>query len=295
MSEANASPTRSASATARSLKKRRSNQGMSEPVIFKDLPATFPEKDKYRKQSVWGSIIFHGLLIFAVIIIPLLMPETIPERELLITLVSPIGPPPPPPPPPVEMPVAPAPKTVTPIARLVAPEVLIAPTAIPRDVARIVEAPITPPAGVVGGVPGGVPGGAAGGILGSILSSNVTNAPPVLAPPPPPPPPPPKADAPVEPVRVGGVVKEPRPIKMVAPVYPALAARARVTGTVVLEATLTAKGTVEEIRVITGHPLLIDAAITCVKQWQYEPTYLNGVAVPVILTAKVHFLKTPIS
>ena len=67
------------------------------------------------------------------------------------------------------------------------------------------------------------------------------------------------------------------------------------SGTVVLEATLTAQGTVEEIRVISGHPLLVEAAIECVKKWQYEPTYLNGDAVPVILTAKVHFLKAPIS
>ena len=67
------------------------------------------------------------------------------------------------------------------------------------------------------------------------------------------------------------------------------------TGTVILEATLTAQGTVEEIRVVSGHPLLVEAAIDCVKQWQYEPTYLNGVPVPIILTAKVHFLKAPVS
>ncbi len=43
---------------------------MPEPVIFKDLPATFPEKDKYKKPSVIGWIVFHGLLIFVVIIVP---------------------------------------------------------------------------------------------------------------------------------------------------------------------------------------------------------------------------------
>jgi len=62
---------------------------------------------------------------------------------------------------------------------------------------------------------------------------------------------------------------------------------------VVLEATLTAQGTVEEIRVISGHPLLIDAAIDAVKKWQYEPTLLNGVPVSIILTAKVRFEKAP--
>ena len=89
---------------------------MSEPVIFRDLPATFPEKDKYKKPSVVSSLVFHGLLVFAVIIFPLLMPQTIPERELLVTLVSPIGPPPPPPPPPMETLVVTVPKAVQPKA-----------------------------------------------------------------------------------------------------------------------------------------------------------------------------------
>ena len=268
---------------------------MPEPVIFKDLPATFPEKDKYKKPSVIGSIVFHSLLIFVVIIVPLLMPQTIPERELLVTLVSPIGPPPPPPPPPVALPVITAPKAVQPQVRSVATDALIAPVALPKEVVKIVEEPIVPAVGVIGGVPGGMPGGIARGVLGGILAANAS-PPPVLAPPaPPPPPPPPQVAVPTVPIRIGGVVKEPQVIKMVPPVYPPLAARARVNGLVVLEATLTAQGSVEQIRVISGHPLLIDAAVECVKQWQYEPTYLNGTPVPVILTAKVHFNKAPVS
>jgi protein TonB len=268
---------------------------MTDAIIFKDLPATFPEKDQYKKPSVVGSVIFHGLLILIVIVIPLLLPQSIPQRELLISLVSPIGPPPPPPPPPVELPAAvPPPKAVEIPVRPVAPDVLIAPTAIPREIAKLIEEPVAAPVGVIGGVPGGMPGGMVGGVLGGLLSSNPA-AVPAIAPPPPPPPPPPKAAAPAEPVRVGGMVKEPRPVKMVPPVYPPLASKARVSGLVVLEATLTAQGTVEEIKVISGHPLLVEAAINCVRQWQYEPTYLNGVPVPVILTAKVHFVQAPIS
>jgi protein TonB len=64
---------------------------------------------------------------------------------------------------------------------------------------------------------------------------------------------------------------------------------------VVLEATLTTEGTVEEIRVISGHPLLVQAAVECLKQWQYEPTLLNGVPVPVILRARVRFERAPVS
>jgi len=105
----------------------------------------------------------------------------------------------------------------------------------------------------------------------------------------PPPPPPPIVVAPIKPVRVGGAIQEPRIVKLVQPVYPALAARARVTGMVVLEAVVTEAGTVDEIKVISGHPLLVEAAIACVRQWLYEPTLLNGVPVPVILTAKVSF------
>jgi protein TonB len=82
---------------------------------------------------------------------------------------------------------------------------------------------------------------------------------------------------------------------MVPPVFPPLASKARISGTVVLEATLTAQGTVEAIRVVSGHPLLVQAAIDCVRQWVYEPTYLNGEPVSVILTAKVHFLTAPAS
>src|SRR5215467_4842756 len=103
MNGANTSPTRSASASgargrqAEASKEARSlNQGCSHQMLtgtnvifFKDLPATFPERDKFKKPSVIGSVLFHGLLIFAVIIVPLLMPQSIPERELLVTLVSP--------------------------------------------------------------------------------------------------------------------------------------------------------------------------------------------------------------
>ena len=97
------------------------------------------------------------------------------------------------------------------------------------------------------------------------------------------------------PIRVGGNIKEPQIIKLVPPVYPPLAVKARVYGTVVLEATLTAEGKVEEIRVVSGHPLLIHAAIDCVQQWEYEPTYLNGQPVPVVLTATVAFKQRPAS
>jgi protein TonB len=263
---------------------------MSEPVIFKELPETFPKRDRYQKPSVISSIIFHVALITMLVVIPLLLPQSIPQRELLITLVEPLGPPPaaaPPLPPPALAPAA-RPKAVRPPIQTPAPEALIMPVAIPSEVARIVEEPIASDSGVIGGVPG-LPGGTTESALRGILSANaIASPPPVVAPPPPPPPPPPQV-APAEPLRVGGVVKEPRVVKLVPPVYPKMASLARVSGTVVLEAVVTVDGAVAEIRIISGHPLLVDAAIAAVKQWQYEPTLLNGVPTAVILTAKVHF------
>ena len=163
------------------------------------------------------------------------------------------------------------------------------PISVPKDIAHIVDEPVEAPTGVVGGVVGGVPGGYAGGVLSGVLAANAARAADMAVPPPPPPPPAPAIMVPMAPIRVGGNVREPRPVKLVPPTYPPLAVKARVSGTVVLEATLTIDGKVEDIRVISGHPLLVQAAITCVKQWVYEPTYLNGSPVEVILTAKVDF------
>src|SRR5690349_12226512 len=113
----------------------RSDQAISDPeIIFKDLPATFPEKDKYKKTSLVSSMLFHVVLIAMVLIVPLLLPQSISERELLITLVSPIGPPPPPPAPPVEAPLAAVPHVTKPEVRPAIPNVLVMPTAVPKEI-----------------------------------------------------------------------------------------------------------------------------------------------------------------
>ena len=91
------------------------------------------------------------------------------------------------------------------------------------------------------------------------------------------------------PVRVGGKVRPPRLFEQVEPKYPELAARARIEGDVLLEAVLGPDGRIEEIRVLSGHALLVQAAIEAVRQWRYEPTYLNDQPVPVLLQIKVHF------
>jgi TonB family protein len=92
-----------------------------------------------------------------------------------------------------------------------------------------------------------------------------------------------------EPIRVGGNVQESKLIHKVEPVYPELAKRARVTGRVVLMVTVNEEGLVWDVQVLSGHPLLNEAAISAVRQWRYQPTLLNGVPMPVMATVTVLF------
>jgi protein TonB len=131
--------------------------------------------------------------------------------------------------------------------------------------------------GVVGGV--GVPGGSVGGVIGGVVGS-------VGAAPPPPPPP---AAKPTGPVRIGGKVEEANLIRKVTPVYPPLAKSARVQGTVEFTAIIGKDGTIRELKLIRGHPLLVNAAKEAVQQWRYRPTMLNGEAVDVITDIVVNF------
>ena len=101
---------------------------------------------------------------------------------------------------------------------------------------------------------------------------------------PPPPPPPPQA-----PIRVGGDIKEPRKITDVRPIYPEVARAAGVSGVVILEATIDPEGNVAGVRVLRSIPLLDQAAIDSVRQWQYAPALLNGAPVSVMMTVTVNF------
>lgn len=92
-------------------------------------------------------------------------------------------------------------------------------------------------------------------------------------------------------VRVGGRVRPPIKIKDVAPVYPAVAQSARVTGNVVIEATVDDQGKVGDAKVVKSVPLLDQAALDAVRQWEYQPSLLNGVPTPVVLTVTVRFTR----
>lgn len=89
--------------------------------------------------------------------------------------------------------------------------------------------------------------------------------------------------------RVGGNIRPPKKIKDAPPEYPAIAQQARVQGVVILEVRIDERGNVTDARPLRSIPLLDQAAIDAVKQWQYEPALRNGVAVPIIMTVTVNF------
>jgi TonB family protein len=92
------------------------------------------------------------------------------------------------------------------------------------------------------------------------------------------------------PDRIASTVRNPRLIKIVDPVYPELAKRARVQGQIVLKVTVDEEGRIRDVEVLSGHPLLSDSAVAAVKQWIYEPTIINGAAVPVTATVTINFV-----
>ena len=102
--------------------------------------------------------------------------------------------------------------------------------------------------------------------------------------------PPPVVVAPPQlPVRVGGTVRAPLNLRGADPVYPPIAQSARIQGIVIIEATIGADGRVTNARILRSVPMLDQAALDAVSGWEYTPSMLNGVPVPVIMTVTVQF------
>ena len=89
--------------------------------------------------------------------------------------------------------------------------------------------------------------------------------------------------------RVGGDVIAAHALYQPRPVYPPLAIMAHVQGTVVLQAIMGKDGTVQDLKVLSGHPLLVRAALDAVKTWRYQPTLLNSEPVDVLTEIDVNF------
>ena len=231
--------------------------------FLRDVLRTGDTKGRRRRWSVLPlSIAIHAIVLTAFLVSPWIVEAELPTvgypLEAYVATVTPPAPPPPPSPP-----VAMAPKNT--IAPITAPDHIVD------------ETPEPPKNSVDGGLVTG-PSINSGSVL-SELSAPTT----VVAPPPPP------VDSTPRLVKVGGVIREPKKLVHVAPIYPEIARISRIEGKVTMEAILDATGKVESVRVMSAHPLLEDAAVRAVRQWRYSPTQLNGVPVPVLMTITVVF------
>jgi periplasmic protein TonB len=251
---------------------------LPELPLFASSLLEFAGFEKRRRSgATLLSFIFQCLLIAIGLIVPLMMTDALPQQQLLTFLVAP--PPPPPPPPPAA--------EVIKIVRQIQTDLLNngqlrTPSRIPQKVQVIKEEDAPPPmpatGGVFGGVPGGVPGGQFGGVIGGIITaaSNLSAVPKLV---------------PVAPkrVRVSQGVTQGMLVYRLEPAYPQIARMARIAGSVVLTAVIAKNGEIENLTLVSGHPMLAPAAIEAVKQWRYRPYLLNGEPVEVETTITVSF------
>ena len=223
--------------------------------------------------SVSGQVLLLGLAI----LFPLLHTQAVtsPRLTQVVPPLRPWGP---------QHHTQPKPSTgVTPAKpglRIFSDRTLLQPARIPSTVAMIDDAPNVesiPGSEAFSGTPDGVFG---------VLQTQVA-----LPPKPAPPQPTPAKAAPAAAPRlkIGGMVQAAKILRQVTPLYPLLAKQARISGEVRLEAVISRGGTVESLQVLSGHPLLVNAAIEAVSQWLYRPTLLNGEPVEVLTQIEVHF------
>jgi protein TonB len=221
-----------------------------------------------RKNKFWSFVAFllnTGALL-ALVIWPLLHPEALPRQMMATLMVAPSPPPAPPP-------AAPAPKAHV-KSELLSTE-LQAPSRIPRETRQVNEAAI--PDSVFGvadaaGLDSGIPGG-----IGNVIDSVGTGRPAVV-----------KPRAPIS-LKVSSGVMAGNLLAKTLPHYPAIPKSAGIQGTVVLQATISKSGSIQNLRVISGHPMLQQAALDAVRSWRYKPYLLNGEPVEVETTINVVF------
>jgi len=246
--------------------------------MFSDCVLDFGDQKKRKAVATTTSFIVNCLAICVMLAVPLLFTEDLPKAQLLTFLMAP--PPPPPPPPP-------AAAAEVKVVRQIQTDMLTSgqlrtPTKIPTKVQMIKEEEAPPPmaatSGVVGGVPGGIPGGQLGGVIGGIVSatSNLSSVPKFMP-------------ATPQRVRISQGVTKGLLVHRVEPTYPPLARSARVQGEVILSAIISASGEIENLQLVSGHPMLVPAALTAVRQWRYKPYLLNGQPTEVETTITVIF------
>lgn len=221
-----------------------------------------------RRLTVPLAIVLESVFIGVLMAVPLLNIAALPKMERGISdrIFSP-------PVPPSSSTTSAASKAVH---RVTLADLTHLPVRIPSFVSRSAESPAEVALTALTSGPGGIPGGiGASGIGMSDASVPV--------------PPPPEAATKSKPIRVDGGVEEAKLIYGPKPAYPQLAIMAHVQGRVRLQATIAKDGSIRDLRVMSGHPQLVRAAIEAVSQWRYQPTLLNGDPVEVEIEIDVKF------
>lgn len=233
-----------------------------------------------RTTTKWGVLISfaaQSILVAVGALLPLIYTSPLPMRQWMSRVIAPI--------PRGAEPRVTRAEHMRPAARP-RPEqaVLTAPSVIPRNIALIHDSDTVAPPEIANGpgIPGVLPGVGSGPVPVDLLSTPKPVAPPPEVDQPKPP-------APKRRVEIGGDVQRAKQVYAPMPQYPPLARQARVSGLVRLSAIIAEDGTIDELRVIGGHPLLVSAAMEAVSKWRYRPTLLNGRPVQVITQIDVNF------
>ena len=228
--------------------------------------------------SLAVSLAAQAAVIVVLILVPLVYTEALPRTTLNALLTAPAPPPPPPPPPPVHEAVVKRQPRVFNDSIFRAPKTIPPTPAIIRDD----DAPPAPSVGVAGSVPRDYFAADASRSITNLIGGRVD------APPPPVVKPPVQEKRPAQ-IRVSQGVIQASLLKRVVPQYPPLARQARVQGTVRFSAIIGKDGTIQNLQLISGHPLLVGAATDAIKQWVYRPTFLGQDPVEVITQIEFTF------
>jgi protein TonB len=232
----------------------------------------------WKRAAIPCVYISEVLLVGAMALVPLICTEALPKAIWTELLRAPS----PPPPPPSSLGI----QTLRRVTRGVSSdEILKAPPSIPPTIAQVHDEPLPPaqfPSTSIGAV-GGIYDGQSDAGLDPVLRIILRNATPQ--------PPPPQRSKDAQPLRIrlGGIVSAARLIYQPKPEYPELARMTRTEGAVEFEAVIGKDGTIEELKVLRGHPLLLKAALEAVRRWRYQPTLLNGEPIEVVTEITVNF------
>ncbi len=246
--------------------RRPPRRGGAPPRPRPSVPVPEPKLLAFERRPAVGAsllpatTLLHGAFAVAIVVGPILTTEDLPPPTgTRVYFVEPllIAPPPPPSGRVAVRKTAPAARATTIPPPIVTPDAVVPEESIALDEGAAGAA----------GVEEGLPGGVVGGVVGAL----------------------PEAAPPPAIVRVGDGIPEPTKLRHVSPIYPDVAARARIEGTVLLECEVSPQGRVTDVRVLRGIPLLDQAALDAVRQWAYSPTLLDGVPVRVIMTVTVRF------